>query len=97
MQRQGMREYRVYNECKPVRPHTPSLLQDEVHQQDTELYKLRNQSTDPRQLRRWRQLIGTHYVEVKPVPKSAPTPSFPLKHIFWKMIRFKYKDLIIFR
>jgi hypothetical protein len=96
MQRQGKLEYIAYNECKQVRLHTPSPLQGEEHQQDIGLYKPRNQNTDPHQLRRQRQAIWTHYLEMKPLPKTAPTPSFPLKDKFLMMNRLKYRNLIIF-
>ncbi len=82
MQRQGMLGYTTYNEYKPVHLHTPLLLQDEERRQGIGLYKPRNQNTDLHQLRRQRQAIWPHYLEMKPLPKSAPTPSFPLKDRF---------------
>jgi hypothetical protein len=82
MQTQDTLGYRAYNEYKPVHLHTPLLLQDEERQQGIGLCKLRSQNTDLHQLRRPRQSIWTYYVETKPLPKSAPTPSFPLKDRF---------------
>jgi len=74
MQIRGMQEYIAYNECKLVRLHTPLRLQVEEHQQDIGPHKPHNQNIDPHQPRRQRQAIWTHYLEVKLVPKSAPTP-----------------------